>query len=306
MRLGRGRTSPGPATPEHVEHRIRTRDGRVLAVAEWGDPNGIGLFALHGTPGGRIAYWMDPTVYARHGLRRFTLDRPGYGESTRLLGRIVADIVPDVVAIADALGVGQFAVTGGSGGGPHALACAALLNDRVLRCLADVSCAPYDVEGLDWLDGMTAGNVEEFEAALAGEAAVRAVAERERATTLERLANGRSDFLGDSYEMSEADRAQMTKHRDRIADQLMNALAPGVDGWVDDDIAFTKPWGFDVGSIRIPVYLTYGRADTLVPAAHGDWLAAHIPGATVVVTDVGHMGDDATVEIEMAWLAGRG
>ena len=135
---------------------------------------------------------------------------------------------------------------------------------------------------------------------------MRAVAERERATTLGRFAEGRSDFFGDSYEMSEADQAQMARHRDRIADQLTNGLAPGVDGWVDDAIAFTRPWGFDVGSIRVPVYLTYGRSDTLVPAAHGDWLAAHIAGATVVVSEAGHMGDDATVEDQMAWLAGRG
>jgi pimeloyl-ACP methyl ester carboxylesterase len=297
---------PRRATPEHLEHRIRTRDGRVLAVAEWGDPNGIALFALHGTPGGRVACWMDPTIYARHGLRRFTLDRPGYGESTRLPGRSVSDIVPDIVVIADQLGIGRFAVTGGSGGGPHALACAALMSDRVLRCLADVSIAPYGAEGLDWLAGMTAGNVAEFEAALAGEAAIREVAERERATTLGRFAAGRSDFFGDSYEMSEADQAQMAKHFDAIADQLTNGLAPGVDGWVDDGLAFTKPWGFAVDSIRVPVRLTYGRADTLVPAAHGDWLAAHIPGAEAVVNEAGHMGDDDMVEAEMAWLAGRG
>ena len=302
-------TDPGVSranTPEHIEHRIHIEDGRVLAVAEWGDANGVPLFALHGTPGGRIAYWMDPGIYARHGLRRFTVDRPGYGESTRLAGRSVADIIPDIEVIAETLGVGQFAVTGGSGGGPHALACAALLGDRVLRCLADVSIAPYGADGLDFLAGMTEGNVEEFEAALAGEEAMRAVAERERATTLGRFAEGRSDFFGDSYEMSEADQAQMARHRDRIADQLTNGLAPGVDGWVDDAIAFTRPWGFDVGSIRVPVYLTYGPSDTLVPAAHGDWLAAHIAGATVVVSEVGHMGDDATVEDQMAWLAGRG
>ena len=293
------------ATPEHLEHRIRSRDGRNLAVAEWGDPEGVAVFALHGTPGGRISCWTDPGIYARHGLRRFTLDRPGYGESTRQPGRTVADIVADIEVIADELGVERFAVTGGSGGGPHALACAAMFGDRVLRCLAAVSIAPYGADGLDWLDGMTAGNVEEFEAALAGEAAIRAVAERERATTLERLAEGRSDFFGDSYEMSQADRAQMARHADLIADQLNNGLAPGVDGWVDDELAFTKPWGFDVRSIRIPVYLTYGRSDTLVPAAHGDWLAAHIPGATAVVSDAGHMGDDATMEGEMAWLAGR-
>ena len=85
-----------PAVPEHLEHRIPTPDGRVLAVAEWGDPNGLPMFSLHGTPGGRISYWMDPGIYARYGLRRLTLDRPGYGDSTRRPGRTVADITSDI------------------------------------------------------------------------------------------------------------------------------------------------------------------------------------------------------------------
>jgi pimeloyl-ACP methyl ester carboxylesterase len=291
--------------PAHVEHRIPTPDGRTLAVAEWGDPNGIGLFALHGTPGGRIAYWMDPTIYARYGLRRLTVDRPGYGESTRHAGRSIADFVPDVATIADALGVERFAVTGGSGGGPHALAVAALLPDRVLRCLADVSIAPYDAEGLDFLAGMNEGNVLEFQAALAGEDALRKLVTRERLTTLGRLAENRSDFLGDDYEMSAPDREQMAKHLTRIRHHFESCLAPGVDGWVDDDLAFTKPWGFDVADIHVPMLISFGRADTLVPAAHGDWLAAHIPHAEVEATDVGHLGDDAQVEHQMAWLAGR-
>jgi pimeloyl-ACP methyl ester carboxylesterase len=298
-------TASSSTIPEHLEHRVQTPDGRVLAVSEWGDPDSIGLIAMHGTPGGRIAYWSVATIYARHGLRRITYDRPGYGESTRFAGRIVADVIPDALAIADALGIDRFAVTGGSGGGPHALACAALLPDRVLRCLAAVSVAPYDAEGLDWLAGLTAGNVNEFRAAQAGESEIRQLVEQERATTLERLAAGRADFFGDSYELSEADKAQMVKHLARVADHLTNALAHGVDGWVDDDIAFTKPWGFDVSSIRIPVYLTYGRTDNLVPPAHGDWLAARIPGAEVHVDDeAGHMGDDSTVDEQFAWLAG--
>jgi len=153
---------------------------------------------------------------------------------------------------------------------------------------------------------MAVGNVQWYEAALAGEESVRAIAERERTRSLERLAAGRSDFLGDKYGLPEADQALIAKRLDGIADQLTNALAPGADGWVDDNLAFARPRGFDVGSIRVRVYLFYGRSDTLVPAAHGDRLAAHIPGATVVVNDTGHMGDDSTVETEMAWLAGRG
>ena len=291
--------------PDHLEHRVQTRDGRTLAVAEWGDPQGIALISMHGTPGGRISYWTDPTIYARHGLRRLTFDRAGYGESTRRAGRIVKDDVADVLAIAEALNVDKFAVSGGSGGGPHALAAAALLPDRVLRALISVSIAPYDADGLDFLAGQTAGNVAEFTAAQRGEQFIRPIVEQERATTLERLAAGRADFFGDSYEVSDEDKAQMAKHLERARDHLGDALAHGVDGWVDDDIAFTKPWGFDVSTITVPVYLTYGRTDNLVPPAHGDWLAAHIPYADVHANDdAGHMGDDSTVEHEMAWLAG--
>jgi pimeloyl-ACP methyl ester carboxylesterase len=293
------------AIPEHIEHRVRTPDGRTIAVAEWGDPKGVPLIGFHGTPGGRISWWEDLTIYARHGLRRLTFDRPGYGESTRLPGRGVADVVPDIVAIADALGVDRFAVTGGSGGGPHVLACAALLPDRVLRCQAAVSIAPYGMEGLDWLAGMTEGNVIEFRAALEGEAAMRLVADREARIMIERLNAGRANFFSDAYEMSDVDLAQMEKHRVRMAAQLLNALAPGVDGWVDDMIAFTQPWGFEVGDIGVPVYLQYGRDDNLVPAAHGDWLAAHVPTTKVVTLDSGHLGDDALVESDMAWLAGE-
>jgi pimeloyl-ACP methyl ester carboxylesterase len=300
--------SPSHAIPDHVEHRIALPDGRTLALAEWGDPAGLPVFWIHGTPGGRISWWEpDPSIDARHGLRRFTIDRPGYGESTRQPGRRVVDLVADLVAVADTLGLEQFAVTGGSGGGPHALAMAALLPDRVLRCLAAVSVAPFGDDGLDeeaWLAGMTEGNVAEFRAAIAGEEASRALCEAERRTILDRLAEGRADVFSDDYDLAEEDRAQMARHAASIAANMAHGLAPGVDGWVDDELAFTRPWGFAVASIAVPVLLTYGRADTLVPAAHGDWLAAHIPGAVAEVNDVGHMGDDADVERHHAWLAG--
>lgn len=294
--------------PEHIEHRIVMPDGRTLAVAEWGDPQGLPLIAIHGTPGSRISWWSDPSIFARHGLRRLTLDRPGYGDSTRQPGRSVADLVADVEVVADSLGIDAFAVTGGSGGGPHALACAALTPDRVLRCLAQVSIAPFGPQGLsaqEWLAGMTEGNIVEFEAAVAGEESIRQVCDVERVTILARLSEGRADFLGDNYEMSAADRAQMVRHRDRTAAHMWEALRPGADGWVDDDLAFVKPWGFDLADIRVPVMVNYGRADTLVPEAHGDWLVAHVPGAVADVTDVGHMGSDDQMERHLAWLAGR-
>ena len=117
----------------------------------------------------------------------------------------MADVVPDVVTIADAFGLGRFAIAGGSGGGPHVLACAALLPDRVERALAQVSVAPFDADGMDFTAGMNDGNIHEFNAAVEGEAALRTVVEPERATMIERLSRGRSDFLGDDYEMPEAD-----------------------------------------------------------------------------------------------------
>jgi len=299
---------PAPVidTPAHLEHRVKTPDGRILAVAEWGDPNGLPLIAMHGTPGGRITYWEDPTIYARHGLRRLTYDRPGYGESTRHKSRSIVDAVDDVAAITTALGIDRFVVSGGSGGGPHCLATAALMPDRVIRSLAEVSIAPYPAEGLDWLAGMTQGNIDEFSAAMEGEEPMRAIAERERKTTLDRLADGRSDFMGDTYELSEADKAQLAKHMTRVADQMFNALAPGVDGWVDDMLAFVRPWGFDVTSIRVPTAIKFGRTDNLVPPAHGDWLGAHIPGAIIDAHEgAGHAGDDADVERVYSWIAGE-
>lgn len=296
-----------PVVPDHIERRFAAPGERTIALAEWGDPDGVPWFVFHGTPGGRISCWMDPEIYRRHGLRRLTFDRPGYGSSTRLPARRVVDVVSDVVLMADALGIERFVVSGGSGGGPHALACAALLPDRVIRCQADVSIAPYGADGLDWLAGQTEGNVIEFRAALQGEKAATALCEELRGTTLERLAAGRQDWMGDDYELSAADQAQQARHFDRIRAQLTDALEPGADGWVDDDLAFTRPWGFEIEDIRVPVLLTYGRTDVLVPAAHGDWLASHVPGAVAWVADeAGHMGDDATVDRELAWLAGKG
>jgi pimeloyl-ACP methyl ester carboxylesterase len=294
--------------PDHLEHRLTTPDGRTLAVAEWGDPKGKPVITFHGTPGSRIGYWTpEPQIWARFGLRRFSFDRPGYGESTRLPGRTVADVVPDVVTIAEAFGLKRFALSGGSGGGPHVLATAALLPDRVVRALASVSVAPFEADGIDFMAGMNDGNVREFSAALEGETALLTVVEPERLTMIDRLTSGRSDFLGDEYEMPEADRIQMAKHQRASAAHLLTGIAAGVDGWVDDDLAFAKPWGFDVASCRVPVVLAYGRQDQLVPAAHGDWLAAHVPGAEVWVEDgTGHMGDDAQVERDLGWLAGKG
>ena len=289
----------------HRELRIDTPDGRVLAAAEWGDPEGWPLIAIHGTPGSRLGRWRDPSIYQRAGVRRITFDRAGYGQSTRRPGRRVADIVDDVSTIADATGLRRFAVTGRSGGGPHALACAALLADRVTRCAAVVAVAPFDAVGLDWFAGQTAGNVREGELAVAGEAGLREQLEADRQVILDRIAQGVVDALPDAYELSESDRRQQASDRAVFDEVMPDSLRAGADGWVDDDLAFVAPWGFDVGAIVVPTSVWYGRADTLVPAAHGDWLAAHIPDVAVFASDLGHFGEDADAERELAWLAGQ-
>jgi pimeloyl-ACP methyl ester carboxylesterase len=290
--------------PEHLEHRLPLPDGRTLAVAEWGDPNGKPVITFHGTPGSRIGYWTDePGIWKRFGLRRLSFDRPGYGDSTRLPGRSVADVVPDVVAIADALGLRRFTISGGSGGGPHVLACAALIPDRVIRCLSSVTPAPIDAEGVEFLAGMNEGNVREYGAAQEGEAVLRPILEKTRDEMIEALTSGRADFLGEGYDMPEADRIEMEKQQKASAAHLLTAIVPGIDGWVDDDLAFVRPWGFDVTSCRVPVVLAYGRQDVLVPAAHGDWLAERVPNAvTWIDDDTGHMGNSAQVERDLAWL----
>ena len=119
-----------------VAERLRTlelTDGRTLAYATWGDPEGFPILSLHGTPGCRFSRWPNEDVYASAGAYWVTHDRAGYGRSDRHHGRNVADEAADVAALADELGFDRFGVSGGSGGGPHVFACAALLPERVVR-----------------------------------------------------------------------------------------------------------------------------------------------------------------------------
>ena len=152
---------------------IQTPDGRILAVDEAGDPAGVPVVVHHGTPGLRPHYapLVGPDAQER-GIRLIGYDRPGYGGSTPRPGRTVGDAAADVDAICDALGLDRICTWGISGGGPHALACAALLPDRVAAAASVAGIAPHDAEGLDWLAGMGAANVEEFGLTLQGRAAL--------------------------------------------------------------------------------------------------------------------------------------
>jgi pimeloyl-ACP methyl ester carboxylesterase len=236
-----------------------------------------------------------------------TYDRPGYGGSDRQRGRTVADAAGDVATIADHLGLGRFCVSGGSGGGPHALAVAALLGERVIRGACVVSLAPFGALGAEWFTGMDPENVREFGWALEGEQRLAAELEREDQLLRQQVGAGPAGVL-DNFDLPESDKqvlgrsdvAQMM--RDSIIEQSRN----GVWGWVDDDLAFVSPWGFDPATIAVPVQVWYGTRDVLVPPRHGEWIASTVPGAVVRMNELGHFGDpDADMLERLTWLTRR-
>ncbi|HEV7753175.1 MAG TPA: alpha/beta fold hydrolase [Baekduia sp.] len=258
--------------------QVPTPDGRVLEVHAGGDPVGRTVVFHHGTPAGGLLYERDDALAATLGLRLIGYDRPGYGGSTRHPGRTVADATADVVTILDALGVERFATWGMSGGGPHALACAALAPERCAVAVTVAGVAPFDAPGLDWLAGMGDDNVAEFGAARAGEEALGAfltpvVPELRDAAPAELVAALRSV-------LSDVDAAALTdalgKH---MAAATAHGLARGAEGWIDDDLAFARPWGFALDALAVPVEIWQGEHDLMVPPAHGRWLAEHVPGA---------------------------
>jgi pimeloyl-ACP methyl ester carboxylesterase len=285
-----------------------TPDGRTLAFAEWGAPDGFPIFSLHGTPGSRLGHHPDENVYREASVRLITYDRPGYGESSRHAGRRVADAAADVATIADALGIDRFAVFGGSGGGPHALACGALLGDRVTRCASVVGVVPYGDGGLppeEWFRDMVNGNVREFGWALEGEETLRRGLEPEVRELLASLDADTEDALGEDYKLSEQDAEvlQRADLRAMLAASTREGVGQRIDGMVDDDLAFTQPWGFDPAAIAIPTAVWYGPHDTLVPPGHGEWLGRTIPNAEVVLLDGGHFAIyDRTGEL-LSWLS---
>ena len=189
------------------------------------------------------------------------------------------------------------------------LACAALLPDRVIRATCVVGVAPLGSPGLErdaWLAGMDPENVKEFGWAEAGEDVLGVELEREHAAAVKRVAEDPSTDLS-HFDLSESDRAQMARPEVRqvIRESTPEQAVNGVWGWVDDDLAFLRPWGFDVRDISVPVLVKYGKTDVLVPAAHGAWLAANVPGCIVRIDDdAGHMGSDPEREIaeNVRWL----
>lgn len=285
-----------------MKRTVLTADGRRLATAVYGDPAGRPVFLLHGTPGSRIGPRPRSAILHRLGVQLICFDRPGYGGSDPLPGRRVADAAADVSAIADFLELGKFAVVGRSGGGPHALACAALLPERTTKAAVLVGIAPREAEGLDWLDGMTASNVAEYAAVTRGYQEIatitRAAAEAVRADPASLLT-----MLQE--QLPDTDRRVVADHgiRTQLLAAYADALRTSAHGWIDDDVAFHLPWGFDLAAVMAPVLLWHGAGDTFSPVSHVKWLADRIPNASVVIQPgAAHFGALHVLPDVLRWL----
>jgi pimeloyl-ACP methyl ester carboxylesterase len=197
-------------------------------------------------------------------------------------------------------------VIGGSGGGPHSLAVAARLPQRVTRATCAVGIVPFDTPDFDWVEGMDPLNVTEVGWALEGEDVLARELEREAAEILERVAADPSQLMGDDWQLSEADRAELARpeRHEVIRQTVAEAFRRGVWGWVDDDLCITRPWGFDVSEIGVPTRVVYGLTDVLVPRSHGEWLARNVPNAEAVIEEHGgHLPDPALLRESFRWLA---
>lgn len=277
-------------------------DERTLLVRETGAAEGLPVFSHHGTPSCGDHFELVAQDARRRGIRLLSIDRPGYGGSTRHQGRTVADGARDTAAAADALGIDRFATYGGSGGGPHALACAALLGERVIACASLAGVAPFDAPGLNWFAGMGSDNWVEFGATLAGAEQLEGLLEEMAAGM---AGAGPDDLLEELASLvGPADRAAVDRPlAEYLATATRIALAPGIAGWADDDLAFAAPWGFDLDAIRVPVLVFHGRDDRFVPVAHGEWLGRAIPGAEVRISATeGHLSLVRRTDQVHQWL----
>jgi pimeloyl-ACP methyl ester carboxylesterase len=271
-----------------TESGIRLADGRVLRAFDADVPEGGARLAVlwhHGSP--QTGALLEPLLEAAapRRIRLVSYARPSYGGSSPNPDRTVASAAEDVRQIADTLGIERFAVMGASGGGPHALACAALLPDRVTGAVVIAGIAPF-TDAFDWYAGMVApGGL--------------------RAATGGRDARGRfaatDEF--DPGQFVAADWAALEGAWRSLGQDAGKADAAGPDGLIDDDVAFTKPWGFDLARVGAPVLVVQGGEDRVVPPAHADWLVRHLPAAELWLRPRdGHVSVLGAVPVAMDWL----
>ena len=266
------------------QHSITAAHDRVLEVLTAGPIDGVPLVFHTGSPFGAALFPPLTQAASEHGLRVVHYSRPGFGRSTAQPGRSVADTAGDVAAILDGLGADRFVTIGWSGGGPHALAAAALLRDRCAAVAVVSGIASYGAPGLDWFAGMSDENREEFSLATAGTSAFLRHIEAQ-VPSLEAM---QAQPL-DADTLARPDAADIAAFREFTAAGMRQAVLAGVAGWHDDDLAFVRPWGFEPAQVRSPATVWHGEADQLVPVAHGRWLVDQISGASAhFVPALGH------------------
>ena len=271
---------------------VPTPDGRQLEVLDTGPRDGFPLVFHFGTPQGAAPFGILERPAVGRGLRVISYSRPGYGSSTPRADAstaTVADDAFDVAAILDHLGLGEFVTLGWSGGGPRALACAAMLTDRCLAATAGVSIAPAAEFDGDIRDGMGEENVAEYTAAFTSREALEKFLTEEGTVFFSITADEVADALGDLA--PPVDRAALTGELAEVMAATARAAGrQGIRGWLDDDLTHIRPWGFDLGAITVPVAIWQGTEDRMVPLAHAQWLAAHVAGARAhLVEGEGHL-----------------
>jgi len=251
-------------------------DGRTLEGVSEGAEGGTVLVFHHGSPGAAVPFEPFDRAAAERGIRLVTMSRAGFGGSSRQPGRDVANAAADAAALADHLGVERFLTAGWSGGGPHALACAALLPDRVAAAATIAGVAPYDAEGLDWAAEMGDDNKVEYgTAARDADELLRWMGPH-----VESLSTVRPGEIVDDLRTLISDVDEPTLDGplgELLAESFRRAFVDGPWGWYDDDLAFVRYWGFDLDAIEVPVSIWQGGHDLMVPLSHGEWLVEHVP-----------------------------
>jgi pimeloyl-ACP methyl ester carboxylesterase len=253
-------------------------DGRSLEAVVQGADDGTLLVFHHGSPGSAQPFGPFHRAAAERGIVLAFYSRPGFGESSRHEGRSVGSAATDVAALADHLGHDRFLTAGWSGGGPHALACAALLPDRVRAAATIAGVTPYDADGLNWTEGMGQDNQVEYPTAARDPDELL----RWMEPHVEAMATIEAEQIVAEWRslISDVDAEQVTgEFGVNLAASLRSGFRHGPWGWFDDDLAFVRDWGFDLARISVPISVWQGRHDLMVPIAHGEWLAAHVPGA---------------------------
>lgn len=271
-----------------IQTRIITaQDGRQLRLHDAGVRGThapVPVFWHHGTPGTGEPPAPLLSVADELGFQMMGHDRPGYGESTRLHGRGIDHVASDIGDIADALGIARYGVIGYSGGGPHALACAAT-DPRVVGCVVLSGMAPRDADGLDWYDDMVDSGRRVLQAAEQGE-------------------NARRAAEGEPYdpEFIDKDLAILDGEWEWLGRVASSFTPHDVDGTIDDDLAYVRDWNVDLTTVTAPTLVIHGTQDRIVPIAHGKWLAKRIGAQLWLSEGDGHVSAIVNLPKALYWL----